>query len=118
MGASTSSTALAPRQTLEPLAQPLDVRAAAGEELAAVAHVKTRPADDVRHEGVARHEAAAGQGGCEGADVETVAGTPPSLREVALEDSLETSLAVKFEGAALAWKRHAAGELAQKLEQR
>jgi GNAT superfamily N-acetyltransferase len=47
-------------ETLEPSAEPLDVRAAAGEELGAVAHIETGPPDDVGHVGVAGDETAAG----------------------------------------------------------
>jgi len=100
------------------LAKPLDVRPAAGEELAAEAHVQTGSADDVGHEGIAGDEAAAGQCNREGADVETVAGAGLSLGEVAFEDCLETPLAVALDGAALAWKRQTARELAQEREQR
>jgi hypothetical protein len=50
---------------LEPAAEPLDVGAPAGEELAAEAHVETGPAHDVGHESVAGNKAATGQSGCE-----------------------------------------------------
>ena len=110
--------ARARRETLEPSAKPLDVRAATGEELATEAHVKTGPADDVGHEGVAGDEAAAGQSNCEGADVETVARAGPSLGEVAFEDRFETPLAVALDGAGLVHERQAGGELAKQREQR
>jgi hypothetical protein len=84
------------RQTLQPPLEPLDVHSAAGEELTPEAHVETGPADEVGHEGVAGDEAAAGQGDCESAEIEPVARARPSLREVALESSSETPLAVKL----------------------
>jgi hypothetical protein len=91
---------------------------AAGEELAAEADVETGPAHDVGHEGIAGDETAARQSDCEGTDVETVARTTRSFREVALEDCPETSLARARDGVALVRKPEAAGELAQQLGQR
>jgi hypothetical protein len=106
------------REPFEPPAEPLDVRAAAREELAAEAHVETGPADDVGHKGVAGDEPAAGQSKGEGTDVEPVARAAPSLGEVAFEDCLESSLTMAFDSPALARERQTGGQLAQELEQR
>jgi hypothetical protein len=48
-------------QPLKSPSQPLHVPAPAGEELARVPHIQARSADQVGHEGVARHEVAAWQ---------------------------------------------------------
>jgi hypothetical protein len=100
------------------LAKPLDIRAAAREELAAETQVETGPADHVGHESVTADEAAAGQSGSERANVEPVACAAPALGEVTLEDRLEAPLAVTLDGATLVREREAAGELTQQREQR
>jgi hypothetical protein len=105
-------------ETLEPPAQPLDVRSAAGVELTPETDVEAGPADDISHEGVACHEPTARQSGCEGTHVEMVACTPSSLREIAFENQLETSPAMTFGRAVLARKRLPSRKLAQQLEQR
>ena len=92
---------------LETLAKPLNVRAAAGEELAPKAHVQTRPAHDVGHERVAGDEAAARESGRKSTDVESVARAASSLGEIALEDRLEAPLAVAHDGAAIVGKPEA-----------
>jgi hypothetical protein len=107
-----------PEQLFEPFAQPLDVGAAAGVELTAVAHVETGPADDVGHERVAGDDAATGQGGCKGTDVEAVARPASPLGEVAFEDRLDTPPAEALRRATLARERHAGREAAQQREQR
>jgi hypothetical protein len=112
------SAAVAPGERLEPSTKPLDVGAAAGEELAAEADVETGPAHDVGHESVARDEVAARQSNCKGAHVEPVACAAPALGEVTLEHRLEAPLAVTLDGATLVREREAAGELTQQREQR
>jgi hypothetical protein len=87
-------------ETLEPVAKPLDVRAAAAEELAAKAHVKAGPAHDIGHESVAGDEAAAWERSRKRTDVETIARAASSLGKVAFEHRLETPLAVAHDGAA------------------
>jgi hypothetical protein len=104
--------ALLPGETLEPSTKTLDIRAAAGEPLAAEADVETGPAHDVGHEGVAGRETAARQSNCEGADVETVARPTRSFREVAFEDRLEPPLAIARDRVAIVGEPQAGGELA------
>lgn len=109
---------LARLETFDPRAKPLHVRPAAREELAAETQIETCPMDDVGHEGVAGHEAAAREGGCERTDVHVVARPGLSLGEVAPESRLETLLALTLDGAALVREGRATGELAQQLDER
>jgi hypothetical protein len=105
-------------KALDPHAQPLDIRAAAREELATEAHIEMGSTDDVGHECVAGHEPAAWQCDREGTNVHAVASAGPSLGEVASQRRLETLLAFTLDGAALARERGTGRELAQELEQR
>jgi hypothetical protein len=106
------------RETLEPPLEPLDVRPAAGEELAPEAHVETGSADEVGHEGIAGDEATMGQSDRKGADIEPVACALPSLWEVAFENRFEAPLALTLHRAEVLQQCQAGGELTQELEQR
>jgi hypothetical protein len=80
--------------------------------------METGPMDDVGHEGVAGDQLAAGEGDCEGSEVDAVAWAAAALREVASEHRFEALLALSLDGVALARERRAGRELAQQLEQR
>ena len=69
---------------LEPFAQAVDVRAAAGEDLRVAEDVQAGAADDVGHEGVAGDQSAAGQGEGDHLQVHRVA-----LQAGALGEGLE-----------------------------
>jgi len=102
---------------LQPLAQPGDVGALSGEQLAGVTKIQPGAADNVRHEGITSHEVAPGDGDCEGVKVCGVAVMCVTLPELVLDRPDHTATGFARRPVRLIGKAATPSELAQQFQQ-